>query len=231
MQPIGCDCYPYNRSSSDARSGQVTGDSPAEHYDYVVGAPSGNGRQARSGDCRRVGRHAAGSGQAPATAGAVYSANMSRGRRAGRILSHPATMVGSDGLPNDPLPHPRLWGRFRACCGLTRRATPVCCVARGSGAQDDEPRRRAAWAFRRQRGEGCIMAITRTSCCSIRRRCATRLPSKSRSRRRDGIDAEVGERRVLVPRTAEVASAPGISCARRGVSGRRARRILSYRRN
>src|ERR1700760_604602 len=34
-----------------------------------------------------------------------------------RILSHPATMIGSDGLPNDPRPHPRLWGTFPRVLG------------------------------------------------------------------------------------------------------------------
>ena len=34
-----------------------------------------------------------------------------------RILQHPATMIGSDGLPNDPLPHPRLWGTFPRVLG------------------------------------------------------------------------------------------------------------------
>ncbi len=29
-----------------------------------------------------------------------------------RILTHPLTMIGSDGLPHDKLPHPRLWGAF-----------------------------------------------------------------------------------------------------------------------
>lgn len=43
-------------------------------------------------------------------AGAVYH-NMSEDDMR-RVLSHPLTMVGSDGLPNDPHPHPRLWGAF-----------------------------------------------------------------------------------------------------------------------
>ena len=34
-----------------------------------------------------------------------------------RILAHPATMIGSDGLPNDPHPHPRLWGTFPRVLG------------------------------------------------------------------------------------------------------------------
>ena len=34
-----------------------------------------------------------------------------------RILSHPLCMVGSDGLPNDVNPHPRLWGTFPRVLG------------------------------------------------------------------------------------------------------------------
>jgi N-acyl-D-amino-acid deacylase len=34
-----------------------------------------------------------------------------------RILSHPLTVIGSDGLPNDPRPHPRLWGTFPRVLG------------------------------------------------------------------------------------------------------------------
>jgi N-acyl-D-amino-acid deacylase len=29
-----------------------------------------------------------------------------------RVLAHPLAMIGSDGLPNDERPHPRLWGAF-----------------------------------------------------------------------------------------------------------------------
>src|SRR4029079_6274403 len=38
-----------------------------------------------------------------------------------RILRHPATVIGSDGLPNDPRPHPRLWGTFRRVLGRYAR--------------------------------------------------------------------------------------------------------------
>ena len=34
-----------------------------------------------------------------------------------RILAHPAAMVGSDGLPHDAMPHPRLWGTFPRVLG------------------------------------------------------------------------------------------------------------------
>ena len=34
-----------------------------------------------------------------------------------RILAHPQTMIGSDGLPHDTFPHPRLWGAFPRVLG------------------------------------------------------------------------------------------------------------------
>ena len=37
------------------------------------------------------------------------------------ILSHPLSMVGSDGLPNDDNPHPRLWGTFPRVLGRYAR--------------------------------------------------------------------------------------------------------------
>lgn len=48
-------------------------------------------------------------------AGAVYH-NMAD-EDVERILSFDATMVGSDGLPNDEWPHPRLWGTFARVLG------------------------------------------------------------------------------------------------------------------
>jgi N-acyl-D-amino-acid deacylase len=48
-------------------------------------------------------------------AGAIYHSIFEDDMR--RILSHPATMIGSDGLPNDPRPHPRLWGTFPRVLG------------------------------------------------------------------------------------------------------------------
>ena len=34
-----------------------------------------------------------------------------------RILAFPHTMIGSDGLPHDSHPHPRLWGSFARVLG------------------------------------------------------------------------------------------------------------------
>src|SRR5690606_12728545 len=47
--------------------------------------------------------------------GAVYH-NMSEADMR-RILADPGSMIGSDGLPEDPRPHPRLWGTFPRVLG------------------------------------------------------------------------------------------------------------------
>jgi N-acyl-D-amino-acid deacylase len=48
-------------------------------------------------------------------AGAIYFA-MDEGD-VERILAYPETMIGSDGLPHDQFPHPRLWGSFPRVLG------------------------------------------------------------------------------------------------------------------
>jgi N-acyl-D-amino-acid deacylase len=48
-------------------------------------------------------------------AGAIYHCMSADDVHA--ILRHPKTMIGSDGLPNDKFPHPRLWGTFPRVLG------------------------------------------------------------------------------------------------------------------
>ncbi|AJG23270.1 N-acyl-D-amino-acid deacylase family protein [Cupriavidus basilensis] len=112
-QPVGCDCYPYTASSSTLDLKQVTSD-----FDIMVTwsepHPDMGGRLladiAAEWD---LGLEDAARRLQPA--GAVY--HCMEDADVDRILSHPATVVGSDGLPNDPLPHPRLWGAFPRVLG------------------------------------------------------------------------------------------------------------------
>ena len=68
-----------------------------------------------------------------------------------RILAYPETMVGSDGLPHDAFPHPRLWGAFPRVLGhYAREREPV--LAGDGGAQDD----RAAGSALRPAGRGLV---------------------------------------------------------------------------
>lgn len=120
-QRVGCDCYPYSRSSSTLDLKQVTGD-----IDITVTWSTPHPEMA--GKLLEDIASAWGMSQQEAArrlqpAGAVYH-NMSEDD-VRRILSHPATMVGSDGLPNDPLPHPRLWGAFPRVLGHYARDTQL----------------------------------------------------------------------------------------------------------
>ncbi|WP_153099349.1 N-acyl-D-amino-acid deacylase family protein [Paraburkholderia hayleyella] len=113
LQPVGCDCYPYSRSSSTLDLKQVTGD-----IDITI-----TWSQPHPGMAGKLlGEIAAHwqtsqleAAQRLQPAGAVYH-NMAEDD-VRRILAHPATMIGSDGLPHDPLPHPRLWGAFPRVLG------------------------------------------------------------------------------------------------------------------
>lgn len=111
--PVGCDCYPYSASSSTLDLKQVTND-----FDIVITwsepHPEMSGRTLKNIASEwHISLLEAAKKLQPA--GAVYHGMHEADVR--NILSHPLTMVGSDGLPNDPLPHPRLWGAFPRVLG------------------------------------------------------------------------------------------------------------------
>jgi len=116
-QQAGCDCYPYAAGSSTLDLRQVD-----ERVTVTVTWSTPHPEMAG----RSVAQIAAtwGVPQVEAArrlqpAGAIYHSISEEDMR--RILRHPATMIGSDGLPNDPLPHPRLWGTFPRVLGRYSR--------------------------------------------------------------------------------------------------------------
>ena len=112
-QEIACDCYPYSASSSTLDIKQIT-----DEFDIVITwsepHPEVAGQTlAQIADGWQLSLHEAGKRLMPA--GAIYY-NMDE-QDVRRVLSYPVTMIGSDGLPNDPMPHPRLWGAFPRVLG------------------------------------------------------------------------------------------------------------------
>lgn len=108
QQKVACDCYPYTASSSTLDLAQVAADADifitwSEPFPGQGGRPLADIAQ----DWNLSLLQAAEKLQ---PAGAVYHCMSAEDVQ--NILSHPFTMVGSDGLPNDPHPHPRLWGAF-----------------------------------------------------------------------------------------------------------------------
>ncbi len=112
-QPIGLDVYPYTAGSTVLREDLVdgvidiliTGSKP--HPEMIgrrladIAALWGTSQQEA---CRRL-----------QPGGACYFQIDENDMR--RVLSHPRCMIGSDGLPHDIHPHPRLWGAFPRVLG------------------------------------------------------------------------------------------------------------------
>lgn len=112
-QDIACDCYPYSASSSTLDLKQVTAD-----FDIFITSsepyPELAGKMLKDiASSLNLSLHETAKKLQPA--GAVYH-NMDPSD-VERVLKYRLTMIGSDGLPNDPHPHPRLWGAFPRVLG------------------------------------------------------------------------------------------------------------------
>jgi N-acyl-D-amino-acid deacylase len=112
-QLAGCDCYPYAAGSSTLDLRQV--DERVEiTITWSTPHPEVAGQSLEQiAAIWKVSQLEAARRLQPA--GAIYHSISESDMRS--ILQHPATMIGSDGLPNDPRPHPRLWGTFPRVLG------------------------------------------------------------------------------------------------------------------
>lgn len=112
-QRIGCDCYPYAAGSSTLDLKQVD---PRVKIDITWSMPHPDAAGRSLGEIAaawNITQLDAAKRLQPA--GAIYHSIDEQDMR--RILAHPATMIGSDGLPWDQHPHPRLWGAFPRVLG------------------------------------------------------------------------------------------------------------------
>ncbi|MFP2507640.1 N-acyl-D-amino-acid deacylase family protein [Buttiauxella gaviniae] len=113
QQDVSCDCYPYSASSSTLDLKQIT-----DEFDIVITWSEPHPEIAGQ-SLKQIAQNwsmtLTEAGKLLMPAGAIYY-NMDE-QDVRRVLSYPVTMVGSDGLPNDPMPHPRLWGAFPRVLG------------------------------------------------------------------------------------------------------------------
>jgi len=107
-QSIAMDAYPYIAGSTVLREDLVDGvidvmltwsDTFPEHTGRMLSAIAAEWGVDEKSACRRL-----------QPGGACYFQMIEDDVE--RVLAHPRTMIGSDGLPHDRHPHPRLWGAF-----------------------------------------------------------------------------------------------------------------------
>ncbi len=112
-QPIGMDCYPYCASSTILTWSRV-GPASKVLVTWSKPHPEFSGMDLAEVAAKMgVSQEAAVAKLLPA--GAIYFAMDENDVQ--RILRFEHTMVGSDGLPHDASPHPRLWGTFPRVLG------------------------------------------------------------------------------------------------------------------
>ena len=112
-QRIGLDAYPYAAGSTVLDPDWVNEDIRTM-ISWSTPHPEMNGRDLAdvAGDWGVSQRDAA---ERLAPAGGIFFQTSEEDVQ--RILAYPPTMIGSDGLPRDAHPHPRLWGTFPRVLG------------------------------------------------------------------------------------------------------------------
>ena len=112
-QPVALDCYPYIASSTVLRYDRLK-QSIRILVTWSKPHPEMSGLELDE-VARRLGTTKEEAVEALKPAGAIYF--MLDENDVQRILKFDDTMIGSDGLPHDAKPHPRLWGTFPRVLG------------------------------------------------------------------------------------------------------------------
>jgi N-acyl-D-amino-acid deacylase len=113
QQQFSCDCYPYSASSSTLDLAQVTAD-----FDIMITWSDAEPQMAGLLLADIAAQWQCSLQEATVRlmpAGAVYHGMNEADVQ--QFLQAPFSMFGSDGLPCDPQPHPRLWGAFPRILG------------------------------------------------------------------------------------------------------------------
>src|SRR5262245_59828880 len=112
-QPVGLDCYPYIASSTVLRYDRLS-QSSRIIVTWSKPHPEFSGMDLEE-VAQRLGMPKAEAVEKIKPAGAIYF--MLDENDVQRVLAFEHTMIGSDGLPHDAKPHPRLWGTFPRVLG------------------------------------------------------------------------------------------------------------------
>ena len=116
-QKVGLDCYPY-RASSTILSWSRVGIASKVLVTWSKPHPELSGMDLKD-IARTMNLSEEEAVQKLLPAGAIYFSMDEADVQ--RILGFEHTMIGSDGLPHDAAPHPRLWGTFARVLGHYRR--------------------------------------------------------------------------------------------------------------
>jgi N-acyl-D-aspartate/D-glutamate deacylase len=115
---VAFDAYPYEASSTMIRPDRI-GDARSIKISWSEPHPEMSGRDlGEVASCWCCAPEQAARRLMPG--GAIYFKMIEEDVET--ILAHPRAMIGSDGLPFDPRPHPRLWGTFPRVLGHYVRA-------------------------------------------------------------------------------------------------------------
>ena len=112
-QEVGLDAYPYIASSTSLGSTKLT-DANRVLVTWSTARPEAAGRDLAE-IAAEMGLDTEAAVDALMPAGGIFFMMDEEDVR--RILAYPGTMIGSDGLPHDEFPHPRLWGTFPRVLG------------------------------------------------------------------------------------------------------------------
>ncbi|MET0532892.1 MAG: D-aminoacylase [Steroidobacter sp.] len=120
-QPVHLDCYPYTAGSTVIRPDLADGEVEIL-INWSTPHPEMGGRSLKS-IAEEWGLSQASAAERLMPGGASYFQMHEQDMR--RIMQHHCCMIGSDGLPHDTLPHPRLWGTFPRVLGRYARDLKV----------------------------------------------------------------------------------------------------------
>jgi len=112
-QRVDFDIYPYPAGSTVLMPDRVRGDVPVR-ITWSIPHPEMAGRMLDD-IAAEWGLELVQAAERLTPAGGVF--HQMDERDVQRILRHPLAMIGSDGLPHDAFPHPRLWGTFPRVLG------------------------------------------------------------------------------------------------------------------